>query len=82
VSRRPDTYRVAVVVIADVPGVDLRDAGHRLVQLVDAQLEEQMPTPSRGGLWPATVIRAVAGLSVAVQDGLIILQPAVRGGRG
>lgn len=69
------THRVAVVVIADVPGVHDRDATDRLVAAVAGRLGTQLPTPTgRGPRPPAITIASVLSLSAAARGGDLTVQ--------
>ncbi len=76
----PPAHRVAVVVFADVPGIDAHDAANRLVAAVGERLGDRLPTPHRGrpSSYPDTEVLEVIDLSAAARNGYLTIQPAPR----
>jgi hypothetical protein len=71
-------HRVAVVLIADVPGVDAHDAAHRLTRAIGDRVGAQLPSPTRGGALPPIDVRDVIEVGAAVRNGLLALRPTGR----
>ncbi|WP_322768909.1 hypothetical protein, partial [Frankia sp. Cr1] len=76
-------YRVAVIVFADVPGIDARDAAIRLTAAVGDTLGDRLPTPHHGrpSTYPDTQILDVVDLSTAARNGYLSIQPVTGHGR-
>ncbi|WP_322777724.1 hypothetical protein [Frankia sp. Cas4] len=79
-SPRATIHRVAVVVFADVPGIDAHDAANRLTAAVATALGDRLPTPHRGrpSSYPDTEVLEVIELAVAARNGYLTIGPAPR----
>jgi methanogenic corrinoid protein MtbC1 len=66
---RTTSHRVAVVVIAEVSGVDVHDAGNRLAAAVSALFSRSRPDVG---------VLDVVELGVAARNGYLTVQPAPR----
>jgi len=65
-----ETFKVALVVFAEVQGLDLRDAANRAEAIVDGALIRDTVTSSQTGAW------SVAEVGTAMRNGMLRIGPA------
>jgi hypothetical protein len=81
-TRRLPIHRAAVVVFADVPGVDAHDAANRLAATLANQLDARcISAPRRPGspVQPANIhVLDVVDLTTSARNGYLVIRPAAR----